>query len=318
MEVVKRRNFTLQLTSCPICNSNVLEPFVKVSTQMHSSNEKFTYDQCAACNTVMLNPRLAFEDLKDYYTEYYLPYRGATAWGKYRKQVENDQQQLDKKRLQVLQDCQQLTSDTIILDVGCGKPSFLYAAHQRYSVKAIGVDFSDHGWRNEPIYKRNLNLISGELGQIQLKCQPDFVTMWHYLEHDYFPNKTLRHIAKLASPQTHLVIEVPNFDSESRKKYGENWAGWHTPRHTFLFSPNNLKLLLENNGWKVKELRTYGTLSDYLLYWISEMEVKNIDWRKNMENEFLGFAGGLVKHKLKNTFIKHKSHGIMLAIATLA
>ena len=92
----------LQLSSCPICQNDDLQSFIKVDAQMHPSNEKFNYDQCPSCNLVMLNPRLPVDDLKHYYTTHYLPYRGAVAWGKYRSWVEKDQQKLDKSRVEVL------------------------------------------------------------------------------------------------------------------------------------------------------------------------------------------------------------------------
>jgi hypothetical protein len=71
--------------------------------------------------------------------------------------------------------------------------------------------------------------------------------MWHYLEHDYTPLENLTYLKSIAKPSTTLVIEIP-FDSMSRRKYGENWAGWHTPRHISLFSPNNIELLLQGGG----------------------------------------------------------------------
>lgn len=305
----------LQLNICPVCENDALQSFIEVSAQMHPSDDKFNYDKCPGCQLVMLNPRVALKDLKDYYTASYLPYRGAAAWGKYQSLVEKDQQRLDKRRVQLLQQQRPLDKGTTILDVGCGKPSFLHAAYQKYGIKGIGIDFSDHGWQNEPTYQQDLQLIVGELEHFELDVQPDFITMWHYLEHDYFPNQTLQHLRRIAAPNTHLIIEVPNFDSESRKKYGKHWAGWHTPRHTFLFSPNNLEQLLQNNGWTLKTIRSSGTLSDYLLYWMSAMEQQQIDWKKNMEEEFWNFAKGQTQHQFRHLFSSKKSHGIMLAIA---
>jgi hypothetical protein len=74
----------------------------------------------------------------------------------------------------------------------------------------------------------------------------------------------------------------------SRRKYSENWAGWHTPRHISLFSPNNIELLLQK-GWKVSEINTYGTMDPYLLYWMRRWNKKGITWDKNMEDEFWEF-----------------------------
>ena len=103
--------------------------------------------------------------------------------------------------------------------------------------------------------------------------------------------------------------------SESRLKYGENWAGWHTPRHSFLFSPDTIKAILNRSGWKVKEILTYGTLDPYVLYWMSEMEVKGIDWNKNMENEFYNFVKGMIPFTFKKWQQKSKSLGVLSVVA---
>ena len=110
-------------------------------------------------------------------------------------------------------------------------------------------------------------------------------------------------------------MKIPNFESSSRKKFGEKWAGWHTPRHTSLFSPKNIRLLLEKSGWQVKELFTYGTMDPYLLEWMSKMEIKNIEWDKNMEGEFISFILGKLRYIPKKIKEKQSSLGIMTVIA---
>jgi hypothetical protein len=110
--------------------------------------------------------------------------------------------------------------------------------------------------------------------------------MWHYLEHDYTPLENLTYLKSIAKPSTTLVIEIPNFDSMSRRKYGENWAGWHTLVIFHYFLQHRAAT---PKGWKVSEINTYGTMDPYLLYWMSEMEQKGITWDKNMEDEFWEF-----------------------------
>ena len=104
--------------------------------------------------------------------------------------------------------------------------------------------------------------------------------------------------------------------NRQRKKYNENWAGWHTPRHTSLFSPNNINLLLDKSGWKVSEVLTHGTLNPYLLFWMSEMEQKGIQWTQNMEKEFWNFVTGMLQFMPKKWNQKKLSLGVMTIIAT--
>jgi SAM-dependent methyltransferase len=204
----------------------------------------------------------------------------------------------------------------LILDIGCGRPSFLKVCQQTLNCRTIGIDFSDEGWKDQAAQFEGLDLHVGEIQDLPSSLQPDLITMWHYLEHDYSPFENLSYLKSISKPATTLIIEIPNFDSASSKKYGENWAGWHVPRHISLFSPDNITLLLQKSGWKVSELLTYGTMDPYLLYWMSDMEKKEIKWDKNMEDEFLGFMLGLVKFRPQKWREKRSSLGIMTIVAT--
>ena len=304
-----------KLSNCPICNAESIGSFIKTKPQMHSNNELFNFDQCTKCQLVFLNPRVPFDELKKYYTSHYLPYRGAKAWGRFEKLVENSQQKLDLKRVKRINNTRNISPDSLILDIGCGKPSFLKACQQKLNCQTLGIDFSDEGWKDEYDYYDGVDLRVAEIKDLPA-IQPDIITMWHYLEHDYSPFENLSYLKSIAKPSTKLIIEIPNFDSSSRKKYGKNWAGWHTPRHLSLFSPKNVTLLLQKSGWKVSELDTYGTMDPYLLQWMSRMEQKGIKWDKNMEDEFWKFVFGMILFAPKKWMQKRSSLGIMTVIAT--
>ena len=304
------------LQNCPICNASSIVSFIKTTAQMHSSKELFNFDQCANCQLVFLNPRVNLDNLKNYYTSYYLPYRGSEAWGKYSKLVEGSQKKLDLKRVNRVKEMCSVSPKSLILDVGCGNPSFLKACQQELNCKTMGIDFSDEGWKEQSTLFKGLDLQVAEIKDLSLNLKPDIITMWHYLEHDYTPLENLTYLKSIAKPSTTLIIEIPNFDSISRKKYNENWSGWHTPRHTSLFSPDNIKLLLDKSGWNVSQLLTYGTLNPYLLFWMSEVEQKGIQWNKNMENEFWDFVTGMLKFMPTKWNEKKLSLGVMTVIAT--
>ena len=304
------------LQNCPICNASSIVSFIKTTAQMHSSKELFNFDQCANCQLVFLNPRVNLDNLKNYYTSHYLPYRGSEAWGKYSKLVEGSQKKLDLKRVKRVKEMCSVSPKSLILDVGCGNPSFLKACQQELNCKTLGIDFSDEGWKEQSTLFKGLDLQVAEIKDLSLNLKPDIITMWHYLEHDYTPLENLTYLKSIAKPSTTLIIEIPNFDSISRKKYNENWAGWHTPRHTSLFSPDNIKLLLDKSGWNVSQLLTYGTLNPYLLFWMSEIEQKGIQWNKNMENEFWDFVIGMLKFMPTKWNEKKLSLGVMTVIAT--
>ncbi len=309
------KDFTNVVSECPACSQKAFIDLIDTKVQMHPSEARFRFQQCTGCQLVFLNPRVPVHQLKAYYTDYYLPYRGPHAWGKFASFVEGSQKKLDLKRAKVINAVHPLNEKTTVLDIGCGKPTFLKACLQKYKTKSIGLDFTNTGWKDTPDIYKGIDLFVGEVKDLSADHRPSVITMWHYLEHDYAPLETLSTLRQLATPGTTLVIEVPNYDSESRRKFGAHWAGYHTPRHTFLFSPDNIRPLLQRAGWKVQEVRSQGTLDPYLLYWMSKMEKEGIDWSTSMQDRFYKFVWNKLRFEWQHLNKKNRSLGIMLAIA---
>ncbi len=305
----------IKILQCPVCQSKQFGSFIQTVAQMHASKKQFNFDQCFDCSLVFLNPRLQPEDLMDYYDTYYLPYRGAKAWGKYAPIVSKSQLKLDQRRVQVVRQHHTINKNTLLVDIGCGKPTFLKQCWQQLNCQVVGLDFNDEGWTNTKEDFSNINLQTGNVSDLSLNLKADVITMWHYLEHDYEPLQSLKALRKRAKPNTTLIIEVPNFQSDSRKQFGKHWAGWHTPRHLSLFSPSNIELLLQQSGWTTKTLYTYGTLNPYLLYWMSKMEQEDINWDKNMETEFIHFVKGMIAFLPKKWTEKKHALGVMMVVA---
>ncbi|MFK8008887.1 MAG: class I SAM-dependent methyltransferase [Saprospiraceae bacterium] len=304
-----------QLTNCISCQSTQFLSIQKTEAMMHPSKKIFNFDQCQNCELVFLNPRVPEKDLGQYYTDYYLPYRGDQAWGKYEKFVASSQKNIDKKRVATVKKYVDNISKSTVLDVGCGKPTFLKMLFDQYKCRAIGTDFSNFGWKNSMAKYQNLELLEGDIHELANLPKADVITMWHYLEHDYNPSKTLQKLLSISKSTTRLIVEVPNFNSSSQKKYGKHWAGFHTPRHTALYTPHTMTQLMQRNGWKVETAFSYGSLDPYILDWMSRKEAENLDWSKSMESEFVKFVIGMVGYFPKSIFQKKKSLGFMTVIA---
>ena len=304
------------LTKCLACNSTNFEAFEQTIAMMHQKlPAKYNFDRCNACGLVFLNPRVDETELRQFYTASYLPYRVEEAWGKYASFVKQDQQQIDKARVQRLIKHNNLSMQSRILDIGCGKPTFLASLRNSIQANLIGLDFSDEGWKNERNSYHNIDLRTGEIADLGNEKPMDIITMWHYLEHDYQPQQHLKQLLNYSHAHTRLIIEVPNFDSYTRNKFGKHWSGYHTPRHTALYSPKNIELMLKNSGWQVDQILTYGTLNPYTLHWMSRMEQKGINWSASMESKFIGYVFGMVLNAPLYLLQKYFSMGFMTIIA---
>lgn len=304
------------LTECLACNSGNFEAFEQTIAMMHQNlPAKYNFDKCKECGLVFLNPRIDETELGQFYIASYLPYRVEEAWGKYASFVKQDQQQIDKARVRLLIKQNKLSTQSRILDIGCGKPTFLASLRDTIKANLIGLDFSDEGWKNDRDSYHNIDLRTGEITDLGNEKPMDVITMWHYLEHDYHPQQHLKQLLNYSHAHTRLIVEVPNFDSYTRKKFGKHWSGYHTPRHTALYSPKNMELMLKNSGWQVEQILTYGTLNPYTLHWMSRMEQKGINWSDSMEPRFLGYVIGMVLNAPLYLLQKRFSMGFMTIIA---
>ena len=119
-----------------------------------------------------------------------MPYRGAKAWGKFEKLVASSQKKLDLKRVKLIKDVHSLSEESLILDIGCGNPTFLKAFQKKVNCQTMGIDFSDKVGKIKPIILK-INLQVAEIKDLSSNLRPDVITMWHYLEHDYTPFENL-------------------------------------------------------------------------------------------------------------------------------
>ena len=82
-----------------------------------------------------------------------------------------------------------LGPDSQVLDVGCGAGTFLARMVERYRSQASGVDFKDLS--HLPSFQQ-FRFHRGLFYEQELAENAfDLVTMWHFLEHDYDPLRTL-------------------------------------------------------------------------------------------------------------------------------
>jgi len=274
---------TQPVDRCLACGSPRVRRRFEVPTQMHSDRTPFPFVECGGCGLVYLAERVAADELSRYYRRSYLPYRGARAWGPFAPLVRLGQRRLDRSRAEVALAAARLVPESVVLDVGCGRPTFLVSLQARVGCRCMGVDFSSHGWEGDASFEP-LELIRAEpasLDPADVGATVDLITMWHYLEHDYEPRATLEHLRTLSHAETRLVVEVPNHASRSRRAWGRDWAGYHAPRHTAAYTPATLRTMLEEAGWTVVSEQP-GTLDPHLLWWLSWRERSGAEWSGSM------------------------------------
>lgn len=283
----------LEEAACLVCGSREAQPVATSRAQMWGPAERFQWRRCRACGLVYLSPRVPAARIGRYY-EGYIPHRGPEAWGRWAGLVRTSEARTDQLRLARIRTLGPVGPGQAVLDVGCGRPSFLKLVRQETGARCVGTDFDDGGWREAPAEWPELELHAGELERLPLAGPFDRITLWHVLEHLYDPVGTLRHLRTLADARTRLVIEVPDHAGLSRRLQGDHWAGYHTPRHTAAYTPATLRQALERAGWRVVQQQQWGTLDPWVLWWLGQQERGPRDWSDSLEGAFLPFVAGKV------------------------
>ena len=113
-----------------------------------------------------------------------------------------------------------------------------------------GVDINDHALAIA--FRQGLRVLRGDAGHLGLSSSTfDSVTLWDVIEHVPDMRAMLAEIYRLLKPGATLLISTPNGGSWQARLWGRYWAGWDEPRHLQIFTPQTLRRLLEDKGFKV-------------------------------------------------------------------
>jgi SAM-dependent methyltransferase len=120
----------------------------------------------------------------------------------------------------------------------------------------------------------------------------DLVTMWHFLEHDYDPLRSLATARRVLARNGILVIEVPRLDSRTFRLFGDRWPGLQAPQHTVLFDRDSLLRAVRKSGFEVVDYLPYGAFPAYFYLFTGAafriLKGRGLDLDKAIVPYFLG------------------------------
>jgi SAM-dependent methyltransferase len=247
--------------ACYLCGSEESVPLVIAEEDLTGKPGRFLFVTCQHCELAYQNPRLKLEFISAYYDDEYIAHRKKTDWGPLKPLYEWAMGKHDRDKLALVRKYVSLDSQSYVLDVGCGAGTFLQMAHDELGVAASGVDFKD--LTHLPSFS-NIDFHLGLFYEQPFADQRfDLITMWHFLEHDYDPVRTLMHARELLRDDGLLVVEVPRLDSVSQTLFKERWPGLQAPQHTALYSRKTLLAMIEKAGLELVDYLPYGAFPAY-------------------------------------------------------
>ena len=236
-------------------------PLVEAEDDLTGKPGRFRFVLCKACGLAYQNPRLKPEHIGAYYDDEYIAHRKKTDWGLLTPLYEWAMGKHDRDKLALVRRYVALGAGTRILDVGCGAGTFLAHAQAQSGGTVVGVDFKNLA--HLP-WMKSIEFRHGQLpGQDFGGRRFDLITMWHFLEHDYQPGRTLASARDLLADRGRLVIEVPRLDSLSYRLFRERWPGLQAPQHTVLYTHETLVRSVEQAGLRIVAYLPYGAFPPY-------------------------------------------------------
>jgi len=236
---------------------------------------------CAKCGLVGQNPEVTAEEIPSLYPSNYFAHTPASnsagIYGRLKSWL------AIRTAIKIAANVPQ---NGVYLEIGCGNGHLMQTISEiRPDIQFVGVDI-------EKVTITNLSKFTFFHGQFEdvaiNDASIDFVYCSNLIEHVPVPTVFAIKIRKVLKSGGLLLGVTPDHLSLDRYLFGKYWAGYHYPRHTYIFNHSNIITLLEGSG--LDAVKVKGTYSF---------------WYLSLANRFIDLPGA-------------KKRGIIFAIVTTA
>ena len=206
----------------------------------------YRVQKCHSCGLVYVSPQPTEEALGEYYAQFY-PKSSAEVVASWSHQASFRQVRSILRR-----HCPQ---GGRLIDAGSGMGTFLQTLGVEWHLTGIDPDATacDRARRAVP----RAEILQGDVLSMPLPAKKfDAATLLASLEHMLDPTSVLRRVAELLAAGGLILVTVPYIEWYLclKRLIPSLPVRFGAPRHLYDFSPRTLRLILENNGYKVVRL----------------------------------------------------------------
>ena len=239
---IKTKDEPVQQASCLVCNSNnQVLVFKNIKDLEYETYKPVDYFVCKNCGLISQNPLPPQDKISSFYPASYRNYLP----------IKNNLFSF-LKRLQFYNLAKKISryfpKDPKILEIGFGNGELLLALKQRGYENLYGIDFVDKNFLD--LKSEGIKLAAGNVeNEIPFSEKFDVIIMNNVIEHFLNPKKVLENNKKNLALDGKIILITPNSNALEFLLFKKYWAGFHAPRHTFIFSERNIRLLAEKLGF---------------------------------------------------------------------
>lgn len=218
---------------------------------MHRGGEQISrYRICSRCGCVFQSPRMASEELEDFYQQGYRSLYQASEEPT-RKDLTMQEERARRTLAMIRDDVGEIERH---LDIGSSSGALLAAVQGAYRCESIGIEPGD-GYRSYSarqgyqVYP-SLEALPSDAGRF------DLISIMHVLEHLPDPVGSLRMLREdRLNSDGFLLVEVPNLLEHEALEIA----------HLFAFAPETLKETVRQAGFEPLWTRTHGSFRSPVL-----------------------------------------------------
>ncbi len=262
---------------CFICGSKLSELFFEREFPEHGYPGTFYMRKCKGCGLLYNSPRLEDKEFPALYGKNYY-FFNRTDGNEFLRIVE-----IYRRTVSLIHEH---IFPRKVLDIGSSK-GYLLAALKQLGWCVQGVEIS-HVASDYAIRKFGVPTFTGtveEFAKVRRTERFPLVLAIDVMEHVLCPKRFIDSIHEIMQDDGLLIVDTPNAGSANIGRQKPSWKGFN-PFHIFLFSKQNLAALMENSGYFVEKVFSYGN---------EEWSEEQLNCRKQSIN---------IKRMLKNTLKK--------------
>ena len=227
--------------NCKICSSKKIDIIGEIYDYEYNLFEKAKYLKCLKCKTIFRNK--IFVNKKKLYPKNYIP----TGSSFFFNLLKNMYSIYEYKKIINKLDIQ----FSKILEIGCGNGYLLKRIAKNSNSKCLGIDFGiqSKNLKNLKFLRQNIENIEN-IENIQ-KFKPDIIILNNIIEHlkDF---TLIKNLFKKLKKKAKIFIITPDGNSSARKTFKLFWSGYHSPRHSFIFSKASFDKISKICNLKIK------------------------------------------------------------------
>ena len=229
-------DITTEFMKCIICNSEKHNlSFENIKDLEYLTYEPVNYVTCSSCGLVFQNPLPKETLIPAFYPENYrnyLPLKNG-----FFSKLKNIQFKKQAKKIS-----NYFSKNDKFLEIGFGNGGLLLALKNMGYESLYGIDFNDKNFSK--LKEKGIKLAVANIeNDFPLSGKFDVIFMNNVIEHFLNPIKVLENCKNHLSENGKIILITPNSSALEFSIFKKYWAGFHAPRHTFIFNEKNIKEL---------------------------------------------------------------------------